>query len=139
LNRPNNGFHLLIERRLPFQSGVQIIRFVRALFHAPEFCIHDVPGHRFQGLPILFVHGQQEEGHHDDNHEHQGQALGQNVPGQKVQRNAGERAAPEADELPFRQVKEEFGFDFGQVFGYVRLNNVFHGTASLMGVHDGFT
>ena len=120
------AFHLLIQRRLFLQGGVEIIGFVGALFDAPEPGIHDVPGHHFQGLAVLFVHGKQEEGRHGKDHEQQRKALGQDTPGQEIQRNADHRAAAETEQLPFCEIEEDFGFNFGHVLRYVRLNDVFH-------------
>ena len=80
--------------------------------------IRHVAQHLFQRLAVLFVQPEQEEGEHGNHHDDGGGAASQAASEQKIKRNADERAAAEADELPLGQVEDDLGFDFRQVFGY---------------------
>ncbi len=62
---------------------------------------------------MLFIHRQQEKGHHDQHHTHGGHAVSRRFPEQKEQRYAHKRPAGKADQLPSGQIEHNLGFDFG--------------------------
>ena len=74
-----------------------------------ENVAHDL----FQGLSMLFIHCQQEEGHHDQHHTHGGHAVSRRLTEQKEQRYAYKRPGGKADQLPSGQIEHDLGFDFG--------------------------
>ena len=61
---------------------------------------------------MLFIHCQQEEGHHDQHHTHGGHAVSRRLTEQKEQRYANKRSAREADKLPLGQIEHDLCFDF---------------------------
>ncbi len=62
---------------------------------------------------MLFIHCQQEEGHHDQHHTHGGHAVSRRLTEQKEQRHAYKRPGGKADQLPSGQIEHDLGFDFG--------------------------
>ena len=62
---------------------------------------------------MLFIHRQQEEGHHDQHHAHGGHAVSRRLTEQKEQRYAYKRSGGKADQLPSGQIEHDLGFDFG--------------------------
>ena len=61
---------------------------------------------------MLFIHCQQEEGHHDQHHAHGGHAVSRRLTEQKEQRYAYKRPGGKADQLPSGQIEHDLGFDF---------------------------
>ena len=61
---------------------------------------------------MLFIHCQQEEGHHDQHHTHGGHAVSGRFSEQKEKRYANKRSAREADKLPLGQIEHDLCFDF---------------------------
>ena len=61
-------------------------------------------------LPVFFVHCQEEQRKHDDNHAQCCQTDIARRFEQKEKRHSNERRCPKANELPFCQVKEHLGF-----------------------------
>lgn len=61
---------------------------------------------------MLFIHCQQEEGHHDQHHTHGGHAVSRRLTEQKEQRHAYKRPGGKADQLPSGQIEHDLGFDF---------------------------
>ena len=72
----------------------------------------DVADDLFQGLSMLFIHCQQEEGHHDQHHTHGGHAVSRRLTEQKEQRYAYKRPGGKADQLPLGQIEHDLCFDF---------------------------
>ena len=62
---------------------------------------------------MLFIHRQQEEGHHDQHHTHGGHTVSRRLTKQKEQRHAYKRPGSKADQLPSGQIEHDLGFDFG--------------------------
>ena len=54
---------------------------------------------------MLFIHCQQEEGHHDQHHTHGGHAVSRRLTEQKEQRYAYKRPGGKADQLPSGQIE----------------------------------
>ena len=74
-----------------------------------------MPRHDLQRLSVLFVHCEEEQREHEDDHAHHGKA---GVPGalqQEERRETDQRRRAEAHKLAFRQPEEHFGLDPRQV------------------------
>ena len=56
---------------------------------------------------MLFIHCQQEEGHHDQHHTHGGHAVSRRLTEQKEQRHAYKRPGGKADQLPSGQIEHD--------------------------------
>ena len=97
----DNRVDLLIQNILPVQQVVEIVRPVRALLGAQEAYLHDVADELLRRLTVLFIHGQQEEGQHDQHHAKGRRAAADMALEQKEERYADERAAAKAQNLPF--------------------------------------
>ena len=74
-------------------------------------------GDDLQRLPVLLVHGEEEQGQTEKDHAHDGEAGVAGVSHQEERRDADERRRPEADELPLRQAEERLGLYPRQVAG----------------------
>ena len=90
---------------LPRKGGVKVVGLIGALFGAQEVQADKLPDHLFQRLAVALVHRQS------------GGAGAQAAPEEKEQRNADERAAAKADQLPLCQVESDLRFNFCQVLG----------------------
>ncbi len=67
---------------------------------------------------MLFVHGKQEEGHHNQHHTHCSGTVSNWLFEQKEKRNTYKRSAAETNQLSFGHIKNDLGFYFRQVFWY---------------------
>ena len=63
------------------------------------------------------IHGQQEKGHHYQNHAEGGRTGINGVSEQKEKRHSYKYRCPKTDKLPACQAEQHFGFDLGKVFG----------------------
>lgn len=70
------------------------------------------------------IHGEQEEGHHYQNHAECGRTGINGISEQKEKRHSYKYRCSETDKLPACQAEQHFGFDLGKVFGncYIRNN-----------------
>jgi hypothetical protein len=93
----NNPINLLIQSVLPLQGGIKVIGPVGPLLGPQETDPQDIPKHLLQGLSVFFVHSQQEEGEHDQNHAEGRGAVAQGLLQNEEKRNANQRPAAEAD------------------------------------------
>ena len=93
--------YLLIEICLPFQDGVEVIGLVRALLRAKEVHPQDVSDDPFQREPVFLIHGQQEEGQHNDHHADGRRADADMDLEQKEKRDADSGSASETNQLSF--------------------------------------
>ncbi len=75
---------------------------------------------------MLFVHGEQEERKHDDNHQQGGKGCSHCPLGKEKYRQAADSADAETNDLTLGQAKEKLGFDFRQILGN---RHVCHGTS----------
>lgn len=66
---------------------------------------------------MLFIHGKQEEGHHNQHHTHRCGAVSNRLTEQKEQWYTSKCSTAEADQLPFCQVEHDLCFHMGQVLG----------------------
>lgn len=98
---------------LPFNHGIEIVGLVWPLLGAQDENIDDVPEHLFQRLTVSLVHGQQKGRNHDKHHHQRSRAHTDLISEHKEKRYADERAAGEADELPFGEIEKNFCFDLG--------------------------
>ena len=101
---------------LPRKGGVKVVGLIGALFGAQEVQADKLPNHLFQRLAVALVHRQKEKRKHGEHH-HQSGGGAQAAPEEKEQRNADERAAAKADQLPLCQVESDLRFNFCQVLG----------------------
>ena len=102
---------------LPRKGGVKVVGLIGALFGAQEVQADKLPNHLFQRLAVALVHRQKERRKHGEHHHQSGGAGAQAAPEEKEQRNADERAAAKADQLPLCQVESDLRFNFCQVLG----------------------
>ena len=49
-------------------DGIKIFRLIGAFLWSDKLCLNDVLYHDFKGLPVFFIHCQEEAGKHNDNH-----------------------------------------------------------------------
>ena len=86
---------------------------VEAFAGRMETVLEDDPHHLFKGEPVFFVHRQQERRERHRHHQEHGSRVADGAPGQQIGRDAHRRRDPETHKLTFRQVKGQFGLDFG--------------------------
>lgn len=60
--------YLLFQFSLFFYDGIKIFRLIGAFLWSDKLCLNDVLYHDFKGLPVFFIHCQEEAGKHNDNH-----------------------------------------------------------------------
>ena len=106
---------------LPRNGGVKIVGCVRSQLGPYEHSLDHLPQDHFQRLTVLFVHCQQEEGQHHQDHAEGGRAGSHPVFEQKEKRYSYKYRRSKANELPPGQAEQHLGFYFGQVFwdGYI--------------------
>ena len=75
---------------------------------------------------MLFIHCQQEEGHHDQHHTHGSHAVSRRLTEPQEQRYTYKRPGGKADQLPSCQIEHDLGFDFGEIFGYGYISHIIH-------------
>ena len=109
--------HLLVEPVLPLQDGIEIVGPVGPLAGPGETDAHDVHRDLLQGLAILLIYAQHEERKHDEYHAQRRRTVSQRSLDEKEQRNAEQRTAAKAYQLPFCQVERDFAFDPREVLG----------------------
>ena len=83
------------------EHGIEVIGAVGALLGPDDGHLEDVADDLFQGLAVFFIHRQHEEGQHDQHHAKGRRAAADMALEQKEKRYADERAAAEAQNLPF--------------------------------------
>ncbi len=109
----NNAVYLLVKLILPCEAVIEIVGHVRPLFRAQEEDIRHVLCHLFQRLTVSLKHRQQEERQHHEYHDESRGACADGIFEQKEKRYTDQRTAAEADQLPLREIEQEFCFDFG--------------------------
>jgi hypothetical protein len=107
----DNTIYLLIEFFLPFQYRIEVVGSVRSLLGTQDADLHDVTDNLFQGLPVLFVHGQHHKRQKDENHNERRHTCVHAAFTQKKQRNGNRSTGAEAHELTFGKVEHNLGFD----------------------------
>ena len=98
---------------MPLQNGIEIVGLIRALLRPLEAHTVDVADDDLQRLTVLFIHGEQHSRDHRHHHHHCGGAGADAALEQEEKRYADERAASEANELPFREIEQHLGLYFG--------------------------
>ena len=76
-----------------------------------------MPGHHLGRLAVALVQAEEKEREHDRDHGKRRKAQIAAAPDKKVDRHTDQCAGPEADDLPFGQAEQDFGFDPRQVAG----------------------
>lgn len=109
----NYAVYLLVKLILPGEAVIEIVGHVRSLFRAQEQDVCHVPCHLFQRLTVSLEHRQQEERQHHEYHDECRCAGSDGFFEQKEKRYTNQRTAAEADQLPLREIEQEFGFYFG--------------------------
>ena len=97
----DNLIYLLVQPVLPFQHGIEIVRFIGPLLGTQEADPDDVAENLLQRLSVPLVHGEQEERQHHEHHDESGGACLRMRSENEKKRYADNCAAAKADELPF--------------------------------------
>ena len=100
----------------PLHGGIQIVGLVRADFGGEELRPDEVAQHLLQGLSILLVDAEQEEGQHEADHQQSRRLVAKIVPGEHIGRYANQTARAEANELPLGQIERHLRLYSGEVF-----------------------
>ena len=101
----------------PLHGGIQIVGLVRADFGGEELRPDEVAQHLLQGLSILLVDAEQEEGQHEADHQQYRRVIADDTPGEDIGGHSGQSARAKAYELALGQVEGHLGLHAGQVFG----------------------
>ena len=100
----------------PLHGGIQIVGLVRADFGCEELRPDEVAQHLLQGLSILLVDAEQEEGQHEADHQQSRRLVADAVPGEHIGGYANQTARAEAYELPLGQIERHLRLYSGEVF-----------------------
>ena len=92
------------------QYVIVVVSLIWSDFGANKLRLNKVVCDNLKRLPVFFVHCQEEQRKHDDNHAQCCQTDIARRFEQKEKRHSDERRCPKANELPFCQVKEHLGF-----------------------------
>ena len=95
----------------PKGKDVIIVGLVGSDFGPDEAGLVKVPGHHFGRLAVALVQAEEEKWEHDHDHGQGRKAQIAAAPDKKVDRHTDQCAGPEADDLPFGQAEQDFGFD----------------------------
>jgi len=101
----DNSRYLLFKLSLPFEDGIEVFRLIGSFFRTDKFCLYDVLNQRFKGLPVLFVHGKQKAGQHNEDHHERRKACASAAFEQKERRQSYKERRRKEYELPFGKVK----------------------------------
>ena len=99
----------------PLHGGIQIVGLVRADFGGEELRPDEVAQHLLQGLSILLVDAEQEEGQHEADHQQSRRLVAETVPGEHIGGYANQTARTKANELARGQIERHLRFYFGEV------------------------
>ena len=113
----DNRTHLLFYLNLPRHGGVKIVGRVGPQLGPYEHGLDHLPQDHLQWLAVFFVHSQQKEGQHHQDHAEGGRAGSHPVFEQKEKRYSYKHRRPKANELPPGQTEQHLGFYFSQIFG----------------------
>ena len=84
---------------MPFEDGIEVFRLIGSFFRTDKFCLYDVLNQRFKGLPVLFVHGEQKAGQHNEDHHERRNACASAAFEQKEKRQSNKECRRKEDEL----------------------------------------
>ncbi len=103
------------------QLGIEILRLIRTDAGTEDFYTDKVEKDFFKRHTVLFVHGEKERREHEKHHARCGITRSEKSPCEEVKRNTDCSGNPDANELPFCQIKKDFRFDTVQVlwYGYI--------------------
>ena len=113
----------------PLQGGVQIVCLVGADLGGEKLRPNEVAQHLLQGLTVLLIDTEQEEGQHEADHQQSRRLVADAVPGEDIGGYADQTARAEANELPLGQVERHLRLYSGKVF---RDRDKGHGYASFL-------
>ena len=111
----------------PLHSGVEIVGLVGTDLGGEELRPDEVAQRLLQGLAVLFVDAEQEEGQHEADHQQSRSLVAEAVPGEHIGGYANQTAYAETDELARGQVERHLRLYFGEV---LRDRDKGHGYAS---------
>ena len=114
----DNLVHLSFCVHLTRNSSIEIVGLIRAHTASAKARADIMPDYLFQRFAVPFKHGKHKERHHHKHHHHGGKRGINAILEQKKKRNANQRAAAKANDLPDCEVKKDLGFDFGQILRY---------------------
>lgn len=113
----------------PLQGGIEIVGLVGADLGGEELRPDKVAQHLLQGLAVLLVDAEQEEGQHQADHQQSSSLVPDTAPGEDIGGYADQTACAEANELALGQVERHLRLYFGEV---LRDRNKGHGYASFL-------
>jgi len=101
----DNSRYLLFKLSLPFEDGIEVFRLIGSFFRTDKFCLYDVLNQRFKGLPVLFVHGEQKAGQHNEDHHERRKACACAAFEQKEKRQSNKERRRKEDKLSLREIE----------------------------------
>ena len=101
---------------MPLQGGVQVFSSVGAGLRAQEPRPDEVAQHLLQGLAVLLVDAEKEEGQHQADHQQNRRVVADHASGEDVGGDAHQTARTETDELALGQVERDLGLYPRQIF-----------------------
>lgn len=111
----NNVVYLHFCLGLTDQDGIVVVCLIGSDFGPHKFCLNKLLCNLFQRLAIPFIHSEEEERQHEEDHAdggHAGIAAGFE---QKERRDTDQCTRPKAEKLTFCQVEQDLGFDPRQI------------------------
>ena len=100
-----NQVHLFLQSYVAVNRGVKVIGLIETNPGPLKAGLNDVLQDNLQRLPVLFVHGEQEERKHDDYHQQGGKSCSHCPLGKEKYRQAADSADAETNDLTFGQAK----------------------------------
>lgn len=64
-------------------------------------------------LAVTLIHGKEEKGHHQPDHQKHRRGITNGAAGKEIHRNPHKGCQTETNELAFRQIESQLGLDFG--------------------------
>ena len=100
---------------LPLQSGVDIFCLIGPAFGIDELRPDHMAQHLLEGLAVLFVDTEKEEGQHQSDHQQSRCVVTDTAPCEKIGGDANQTARAKAYKLAAGQVEGNLCFDFREV------------------------
>lgn len=76
-----------------------------------------MPKPDLQSLPVLFIHGKKKRRQHRDHHDHDSGRRAERFFTKEIQRETNSDPTSETQDLPFRQIEKNLGFDSVYIHG----------------------
>lgn len=104
--------YLLFQIFLPEQGEIEVIGPIWTHLRTQEAAADDLLQHNLQRLSVAFIQSKQHGGEQHDHHAHDSRADAERLFEQKEKRDAEQRTASEAQELPLREIEQHLAFHF---------------------------